>query len=197
MGNTKPPAGLGDGQPGSSPRVWGIHLRICCPATRASVHPHACGEYGNQDVVNAGRVRFIPTRVGNTNWLSYARTPQGGSSPRVWGILYHADKSDSIVRFIPTRVGNTPFQPLPAWPESVHPHACGEYGSLDRDRATLVRFIPTRVGNTQDSCITKIVHHGSSPRVWGIRLLAAASPRSFPVHPHACGEYKPPRAANA
>ena len=71
---------------GSSPRVWGI---------RFSQSNHA------------SRERFIPTRVGNTSsgwfthqscavhphacgeyqlWGAYSRA-QGGSSPRVWGIL--------------------------------------------------------------------------------------------------------------
>ena len=91
---------------GSSPRVWGIRCpgtaspcrrrfiptrvgNTCrrCPCRRAApVHPHACGEYG--------------------------RPPKGvkvgaGSSPRVWGILKHADTHVGIGRFIPTRVGNT------------------------------------------------------------------------------------------
>ena len=92
--------------PGSSPRVWGIHLR------------HArCDWIG----------RFIPTRVGNTWQLKFRYTPAAvhphacgeyyrqfdtvqrsiGSSPRVWGIRPGQQVWGGQSRFIPTRVGNT------------------------------------------------------------------------------------------
>ena len=73
---------------GSSPRVWGIPGKKTgrgrpsrfiptrvgntsgrCPAYRhGTVHPHACGEYGDG---------------------GFSAPPKGGSSPRVWGIRRH------------------------------------------------------------------------------------------------------------
>ena len=131
------------------------------------VHPHACGEYW--------QICLAP-RLG------------GGSSPRVWGILWQSQRSSGRPRFIPTRVGNTAVQQRRAAGIPVHPHACGEYrerevaemsrsGSsprvwgirdLTRRRARCSRFIPTRVGNTTHT---------------------AGSARTTSVHPHACGEY--------
>ena len=92
------------------------------------------------------------------------------------------------MRFIPTRVGNTPRGAHRPAGRPVHPHACGEYVSVEP---------------------SVIVWFGSSPRVWGIRLRrdhrgalarfiptrvgnTVPSPGRRPgrsVHPHACGEY--------
>ena len=113
---------------GSSPRVWGIRTNLQCLAylwrfiptrvgntwpgcyssVRKTVHPHACGEYPQA--------------------LSL-RSLQGGSSPRVWGIPGIGLLSVGVPRFIPTRVGNTEAIFPRTIPESVHPHACGEYTS--------------------------------------------------------------------
>ena len=111
---------------GSSPRVWGTR-RGC--------------------LLQRDRSRFIPTRVGNTCGRNARRnpltvhphacgehpdfstevSPDGGSSPRVWGTHYHIDKIVRRVRFIPTRVGNTIETSLPVERVTVHPHACGEH----------------------------------------------------------------------
>ena len=158
-----------------------------CPHSMISVHPHACGEYyathqmfqrwyGSSPRVwgilfrpkcRIRFVRFIPTRVGNTEdkqagnssvpvhphacgeyylWLG-PLSDLGGSSPRVWGIRSGGSGATLMSRFIPTRVGNTPA--LISSPASipVHPHACGEY--------TFTGTITTN-------------QTGSSPRVWGI-----------------------------
>ena len=74
-----------------------------------------------------------------------------GSSPRVWGIRGFPLGIRLSDRFIPTRVGNTALLVEYPEPHPVHPHACGEYGFL----------LPTQ-----------LPFHGSSPRVWGIRLRA-------------------------
>ena len=115
----------------------------------------------------------------------------GGSSPRVWGIPDSWFISPKLGRFIPTRVGNTDTSTIFRGIIAVHPHACGEY------------------------CVCVRAHgicSGSSPRVWGIQALRAATAahlRFIPtrvgntlilnsltqtrtVHPHACGEYSPP-----
>ena len=119
------------------------------PAVRraTAVHPHARGEHaprrtraddppgssprpwGTLDQINvmAGRLRFIPTPVGNTchthrkqrvtSVHPHARGEHinqcgeilafNGSSPRPWGTPRHAEARYANVRFIPTPVGNT------------------------------------------------------------------------------------------
>ena len=114
---------------------------------RTSAHPHACGEYAACEamyesyrgssprvwgILKKGdalglRIRFIPTRVGNTRAAPAAILPgtvhphacgeygpgrvqmtgSVGSSPRVWGIRQTAEGREGRGRFIPTRVGNT------------------------------------------------------------------------------------------
>ncbi len=114
---------------GSSPRVWGIRIHISLP-----LFP----------------LRFIPTRVGNTRFLSVmarsksvhphacgeygiqcdATDDEIGSSPRVWGILGGLAIGLGRGRFIPTRVGNTEVRYKSVQRGSVHPHACGEYATV-------------------------------------------------------------------
>ncbi len=194
----------------------------------APVHPHACGEYStvlmlfqffhgssprvwgipHRDRVSTARVRFIPTRVGNTattvaevqaitvhphacgeydnNSPTYSSS--SGSSPRVWGIPRFGQSQTFRCRFIPTRVGNTTGDKAPGKALSVHPHACGEYLRLAK---------------------AGIRQAGSSPRVWGILKVRKNLNRVYrfiptrvgnteaflvtnstmTVHPHACGEY--------
>ena len=92
-----------------------------------TVHPHACGEYVRNQV---------------------DEILEGGSPPRVWGMLPPGARLFPII--------------------AVHPHACGEYARLRRCRWLFDRFTPTRVGNTY-SCNTAIIPpDGSPPRVWGI-----------------------------
>ena len=148
-----------------------------------AVHPHACGEYAVLPVIHQC---------------------QGGSSPRVWGILITCSASRAL--------------------SAVHPHACGEYprvivtdptssGSSPRvwgipvcavRKSSSRRFIPTRVGNTrycEENPVRRTVHPhacgeypcrgiivdspcGSSPRVWGIQephVVIVPSPRFIPT----------------
>ncbi len=111
-----------------------------------------------------------------------------GSSPRLWGTHVPGYGRRSPGRFIPTPVGNTLKERRAAIGGAVHPHACGEHLAepvLDAEPV------------------------GSSPRLWGTRLvppILGAKPRfiptpvgntwaqvanfnSPPVHPHACGEH--------
>ncbi len=116
------------GSLGSSPLAWGI---LC----------------GDQFLVYG--VRFIPTRVGHTQFLRFLPPPH--------------------LRFIPTRVGHTLIcvcrlsvtagsSPL-AWgilvkvqfaepSETVHPHSRGAYHINAIPLRRRVWFIPTRVGHT-------------------------------------------------
>ena len=151
--------------------------------------------------------RFIPTHVGNSrvNLLKKMLVtvhPHAcgelermmkklsicvGSSPRMWGTPHVGCRRHADDRFIPTHVGNSVMRWLPLARSSVHPHACGELPRTSRS----IR-----------------VRCGSSPRMWGTRLLhggAVLDLRFIPthvgnsggrrghappgsVHPHACGE---------
>jgi len=177
---------LGTGQLGTSPRVWGkqnatglsdqspryIPTRVGKTwqfghgETKATVHPHACGE--------------------NATSL-YSRFPSNGTSPRVWGKQMLRLTWENGGRYIPTRVGKTNCASVGSALAPVHPHACGENiypapswraagGTSPRVwgkhlRADFSpgpgRYIPTRVGKTQAATRS--------------RFQAA-------VHPHACGE---------
>ena len=110
---------------GSSPRMWGTHVRW------SATH---------------NKRRFIPTDVGNAstkpNWLStctvhphgcgerYMRGSQwrvnAGSSPRMWGTLQTTDFWGAVSRFIPTDVGNAFSVKIKVKCVTVHPHGCGE-----------------------------------------------------------------------
>ena len=172
---------------GSSPRLWGVsghggrrhqqHRFIPTPVGSIlqptgkpepeTVHPHACGS-----IVYTGGGEFLGD----------------GSSPRLWGVWSSEKLPFFCARFIPTPVGS--ISEFPRSPRfcPVHPHACGEYATVS---------------------VSMKLSSGSSPRLWGVsRAQAHASgerrfiptpvgsmrswpgqPRSFPVHPHACGEY--------
>ncbi len=192
---------------GSSPRVWGTHIKPRCSqiADRfiptcvgnamgkfsekapETVHPHVCGERA-------------PCIHNNARY--------GGSSPRVWGTpgVFRGNISALL----------------------VHPHVCGErprslslsmilVGSSPRVWGThwqqarkcrVHRFIPTCVGNAMPSVCELLllpVHphvcgersrniwqndrtDGSSPRVWGTQCQAVLWLFVLSVHPHVCGE---------
>ena len=90
---------------GSSPRVWGTFLcenlrplngrfiptcvgniqHQCSTGSKATVHPHVCGEHRKL-------LQFTKVRI--------------GSSPRVWGTWKTVPVYKSTYRFIPTCVGN-------------------------------------------------------------------------------------------
>src|SRR5579883_2921633 len=91
-----------------------------------TVHPHARGEY-----------------VHDLQILS----PRPGPPPRTWGILAGGVADELYRRSTPTHVGNTLRPQWRARPESVHPHARGEY---------------------QCSTRRAISRYGPPPRTWGI-----------------------------
>ncbi len=165
---------------GSSPRMWGT-LRIMATA----------GEW----------VRFIPTHVGNTGRAHPARSSRPvhphacgehlnmtwplekptGSSPRMWGTRTPCRSFDAGVRFIPTHVGNTYPPPGRRARCTVHPHACGEHVRLG---GSSPRMWGTRVLRRKARILVRFIptHVGNTDH--GIR--GSAQP---PVHPHACGEH--------
>tara|TARA_Y100000991_G_scaffold66977_1_gene50009 strand:- start:307 stop:714 length:408 start_codon:yes stop_codon:yes gene_type:complete len=73
-----------------------------------------------------------------------------GSSPRLWGTRVAAGQTGTWKRFIPTPVGNTLGEYQTRTLVAVHPHACGEH---HRQIKALIR------------------RGGSSPRLWGTRIL--------------------------
>ena len=136
-----------DDSAGSSPRVWGVPRRS---RSRKAAH------------------RFIPTCVGSTTRLEFAKHMQKvhphvcgeycnwmlhrcfhhGSSPRVWGVPGLPRRAGKRSRFIPTCVGSTSAAVVVVVRSRVHPHVCGEYS------------------RHQDPWMD---WPGSSPRVWGVR----------------------------
>ncbi len=200
------------------------HLRF----RAISVHPHARGEHRmpvnlesldigssprpwgtqNRKQITDGIKRFIPTPVGNTEWLPgcpgawpvhpHARgehvfikklySAAAGSSPRPWGTRFSGKRFRVDGRFIPTPVGNTSYGAYSTYSAAVHPHARGEHE------------IPQK---------SMIQIRGSSPRPWGTPDTARpirAECRFIPtpvgntgtarpafdrrsVHPHARGEH--------
>ena len=159
-----------------------------------TVHPHACGEHftmsrtGDLAFGSSPRLwgthrharltifapRFIPTPVGNTtrglsrvagqtvhphacgehsSTLPLLLT-SSGSSPRLWGTHLEPQEYQAQSRFIPTPVGNTFILPGQGWYAAVHPHACGEHKS---------------------TMALMCLHSGSSPRLWGTRIVLICS----------------------
>ena len=171
---------------GSSPRVWGTPNRF---------------------EVQAVFLRFIPACVGNSNSIHDPRSPKTvhprvcgelyrnqkdprvrvGSSPRVWGTHPESRNRFRYRRFIPACVGNSSCWPLIGLRAPVHPRVCGELVSI----------------NFSDPYFP-----GSSPRVWGTRVIVAlvmvvlrfipacvgnsnqsgTVGTSYAVHPRVCGE---------
>ncbi len=192
------------------------------------VHPHPRGEYfciACAISLTAGssppawgilqvsdktiwRMRFIPTRVGNTpsprrcmGNISVHPHPRGeyleppwaerwdyGSSPPAWGILPPFSFRQPPNRFIPTRVGNTDLSGHQPSVLPVHPHPRGEYGGSGSPSGEVAGSSPPAWGILID---VKFVHDfirfiptrvGNTPRFR--RLL-----QSRTVHPHPRGEY--------
>ena len=153
---------------GSSPRAWGTRS-LCC--------------------YNLGKLRFIPTCMGNSNFRPSPGRQWFGSSPRAWGTHQRLKWNGYIGRFIPTCMGNSIPVKVPGEISMVHPHVHGELTRATR---------PARSGT------------GSSPRAWGTRYMVGftrdrcwfiptcmgnssgelASTARPSVHPHVHGELK-------
>ena len=112
----------------------------------------------------------------------------GGSSPRLWGTRGATRANKLLGRFIPTLVGNTIYILIKIFLITVHPHACGEHVII------------------YTCCVYE---YGSSPRLWGTRIMhrnygivyrfiptlvgnttiTVLTIVPLSVHPHACGEH--------
>ena len=124
---------------------------------------------------------------GELYWEAGRWCALSGSSPRVWGTPRNGHLQAGLRRFIPACVGNSGTSGLGLLTEPVHPRVCGE---LEPSQ------YPSSGG------------YGSSPRVWGTRVLKRHNhtlPRfipacvgnsppipsqigGYPVHPRVCGE---------
>ena len=151
------------------PHTRGEHFRsaMLCLHLRGS-SPHAWGTR-RSDFGRRFEHRFIPTRVGNTDWrimrrLSTAVHPHtrgehtlilaaiaraAGSSPHAWGTPAQSPRPSAPTRFIPTRVGNTCPIAATVRAHPVHPHTRGEH----------------RQAPLESPCVA-----GSSPHAWGTLL---------------------------
>ena len=159
---------------GSPPHAWGIRVGVVLNDAPLPVHPHTRGEYGGvirpeRHFIGSpphawgirrdsdrlpGRLRFTPTRVGNTSKRAILALPHPGSPPHAWGIQINGRGRSVDRRFTPTRVGNTRADdvaeldeggsPPHAWGirpsaasrlrvSSVHPHTRGEYAAMRGD----------------------------------------------------------------
>ena len=195
---------------GSPPRLWGIRPAHRQKSSAGSVHPHACGEYGQRSAAGQSEGRFTPTPVGNTIRIENGRPLPSGSPPRLWGIPAPASWPVAPTRFTPTPVGNTqhPAAQLPA-PVGSPPRLWGIRRQSNYNRyqyvgspprlwgilhvpgvtASNIRFTPTPVGNTLRAPRMRRPSAGSPPRLWGIPGARDWSDTVVSVHPHACGEY--------
>ena len=146
VGNTS--ASYGYPPPGAvHPHTRGEHVSIVLMETvDDGSSPHTWGTLGDT-ADTAGKARFIPTHVGNTQRLQglsqgqavhphtrgehaasiTGATSCSGSSPHTWGTLKAAGRVRFWDRFIPTHVGNTGSAPPLSRPRSVHPHTRGEH----------------------------------------------------------------------
>ncbi len=172
---------------GSPPRLWGIRrgfLRCggagrftptpvgntmlrCAPGTAWPVHPHACGEYMEQEAL---------------------LILQDGSPPRLWGIPQGLSIPGARLRFTPTPVGNTFLTPRPTSASAVHPHACGEYPGHSTSSGSPTGS-PPRLWGIHDDTLLQQFHPRFTPTPVGNTHRSAAHADHRAVHPHACGEY--------
>ena len=175
---------------GSSPRMWGIRFVIIFISYNIRFIPTHVGYTAACEDLIRITFRFIPTHVGYTTLLFPLICRLTGSSPRMWGIHYG--------RYV-------------IWESfTVHPHACGVYGTLHHSGGCIYpvhphacgvyllhclvhgvssRFIPTHVGYTFSFGGSGSFLSGSSPRMWGIPRVPCSKDCTIPVHPHACGVY--------
>ena len=154
------------------------------------------------------KVRFIPTRVGNTKSMSLAvmvltvhphacgehptktdpLAASAGSSPRVWGTQVFFCRCQIGKRFIPTRVGNTARMRGPMNVGTVHPHACGEHITLCPGLAQIAGSSPRMWGTLSSAARDMATGRFIPTRVGNTEIYRRYRRRSA-VHPHACGEH--------
>ena len=171
---------------GTSPRVWGkpgvrrpcgveprnIPTRVGKTRTasrspsRATEHPHACGE-------NFG--------------AAATRARKRGTSPRVWGKPNKSNSGLIADRNIPTRVGKTHFSRPSSYKTTEHPHACGENAMISAEHPFVTGTSPRVWGKLEDFYWPQFAGRNIPTRV-GKTLGHFLPYEQVPEHPHACGE---------
>ncbi len=213
---------------GSPPRVWGIPRAgppgpagsrftptcvgntppLCVLSGQTAVHPHVCGEYGEDDrpiLAQSGS----PPRVWGIRLRTTAPSPTesvhphvcgeyaevalqlpllAGSPPRVWGIRDGFPFWLLGRRFTPTCVGNTSRNLLRPAAAAVHPHVCGEYICAVSPLPCLLGS-PPRVWGILDPQKLPASPHRFTPTCVGNTSRSLSRTRTISVHPHVCGEY--------
>ncbi len=110
-----------------------------------------------------------------------------GSSPLVWGKLYHICISMSTSRIIPTCVGKTQMKVLLVLPKQDHPHLCGENDILKSLRKSKGGSSPLVWGKP-----TGMLVQGDERRIIptcvGKTVTSISLPHMIQDHPHLCGE---------
>ncbi len=134
---------------GSSPRTWGIRIRIHPQRALETVHPHERGEYSSR---------------GQTP------TSPGGSSPRTWGIRRRRMLHDRLHAVHPHERGE--YFPIASYAGDLFGSSPRTWGiPLPRGRAPPICPVhPHERGEYDDEDFLKAVSDGSSPRTWGIRV---------------------------
>ncbi len=130
---------------GSSPRVWGTLKFMYANISNRRFIPTGVGNA----TLHINRLYLLPVHphgCGERNTVPEVGITLGGSSPRVWGTRCLHGQVIVSTWFIPTGVGNAILALAVLAALSVHPHGCGERGTVP----------PPTTGVT-----------GSSPRVWG------------------------------
>ncbi len=200
---------------GSSPHAWGRRQIPAKEDDFYAVHPHMRGADKLYLRLFPECRRFIPTCVGQTEFLPGATKLVHGSSPHAWGrrveILMNcvviAGSSPHawgrrtgmiimwlLLRFIPTCVGQTLYAAsLEEKSCGSAPHAWGRRHQFCSCHV-FIRFIPTCVGQTSISLSISGLFCGSSPHAWGRHRHHHAGQDSVSVHPHMRGA-DPPGAA--
>ena len=150
---------------GIIPARAGNRIRLAPPCRKSRDHPRACGEQ---------------------LWRRRLRRRVRGSSPRVRGTVWCADRLICVVGIIPARAGNSMALHRPASVTGDHPRACGEQGagalivseiegSSPRVRGTAhaepfgaqpLGIIPARAGNSEFKQAVS-AYLGDHPRACG------------------------------
>ena len=175
---------------GSSPRVWGQELHATLSAHLCRIIPT---RMGTRSLIKTNRqtLRDHPHACGDKTSSQPFVITWRGSSPRVWGQVHIAAKTQRQIRIIPTRVGTRNNLMELKHLDGDHPHACGDkakwaeesacdlgssprvwgQGSQSSEKQTASRIIPTRVGTSQTAFCRLPTAEGSSPRVWGQGII--------------------------
>ena len=174
--------------------------------------PRAWGQRYHDDL-NQEAYRFTPTRVGTTANERPSAAALAVLTPRAWGQLSHPVSIGAGARFTPsTRVGTTSASAIAATSTPVHPHARGDNAFLTQlinnsgsppracgQRHQLApyrhqyRFTPTCVGDQRPEGEAGI-RRFTPTRVGDEQRRATPPTCGMPVHPHARGDNRFPRA---